>query len=253
MARINLEDCFWADPRFTYLSKLLNDDLRAIGACIRLWRIAQSYSVRGELLPESAFNFAMLPNELFDAGFAERRDAGIYVKGADEHFSWLLSKVENGKIGGIKSGESRRSKINNLTEANRSEHEANRSETNPLTLTPSPALRINTIGSNENSFSPEIHASLLPLKEELNATSLKVQASWLKLYSPEFIIDEIRKANIWVASNSHKAPKSQWARFYSGWLLRGWEDQRKRIQPAKPQNNLLDLDLRKQKELKNGS
>lgn len=70
--------------------------------------------------------------------------------------------------------------------------------------------------------------SLLPLKEDLeNRVSVRVQQSWLKNYSAEFITREVRKAGMWLASNPGRNPKSQWSAFYTKWLLRAWEFERK--------------------------
>jgi len=60
--------------------------------------------------------------------------------------------------------------------------------------------------------------------------TLNVQNGWLNLYKDvEYICQELISAQIWIDSNTHKAPKSQFSRFFSAWLKRGWERHRKSI------------------------
>lgn len=58
----------------------------------------------------------------------------------------------------------------------------------------------------------------------------KAQKSWLSAYpSIDWICHEIRKANAWCETNSHKAPKDR-GRFMLTWLNRGFENYRKTLQ-----------------------
>jgi hypothetical protein len=75
-------------------------------------------------------------------------------------------------------------------------------------------------------------------KEEslLNKTSELVRKKILELYTDsEFISGELKKMEIWLATNPERSPKSQrgWSNFVSKWLSRGWEQYRKSI-PSKP-------------------
>lgn len=62
----------------------------------------------------------------------------------------------------------------------------------------------------------------------------ELREAWVKTYGDEKWIDfEIKKSQSWIVANKSKAPKSQFDRFYNGWLSRGWEQRRTSI-PTKP-------------------
>lgn len=58
----------------------------------------------------------------------------------------------------------------------------------------------------------------------------EIQSSWLKLYDdPEFVKREIQQAAVWCQANPARRPKSDFARFLTKWLARGWERHRKTL------------------------
>lgn len=62
----------------------------------------------------------------------------------------------------------------------------------------------------------------------------ELKDAWIKTYGDEKWIDfEIKKSQSWIVANKSKAPKTQFDRFYNGWLSRGWEQRRLNV-PAKP-------------------
>lgn len=105
MARINFEDKLWFDPRLELLIKRIGK-FEAVGVLCCFWRLAQIYWTDKEnpcsLIPEKAFNLAHFPADvLFECEFAERREGGIYAKGAEKNFEWVFKKRESGKKGGL--------------------------------------------------------------------------------------------------------------------------------------------------------
>lgn len=75
-----------------------------------------------------------------------------------------------------------------------------------------------------------------PLVEEFTQAFLsrinpEVQQAWVKTYegNTAWIKQEIRKAVTWTKANPKKAPKSDFARFMTDWLARGFNDYRKGI------------------------
>lgn len=57
--------------------------------------------------------------------------------------------------------------------------------------------------------------------------SNELKDQWIRTYKDEKWIDfEISAANAWILANPLKAPKSDFKRFYNGWLKRGWEKHR---------------------------
>lgn len=53
--------------------------------------------------------------------------------------------------------------------------------------------------------------------------------SWKDTYPQEFLIEEFKKARSWLIANKHKAPKSQYGRFFNNWFSRSWEQYRKTL------------------------
>ncbi len=112
MTRLNVETSLWSDPRFQSFMIRIGDQHRAIGMVIILWILAQQHwCPNKELIPFAIWNEAKLPEDLIDCGLAERRDSGIYARGSEKQFQWWFERQEAGRKGGLKSAESRRSKL----------------------------------------------------------------------------------------------------------------------------------------------
>lgn len=67
----------------------------------------------------------------------------------------------------------------------------------------------------------------IPIKNELIR-------SWADTYPKEFLTEEMKKARNWVLANTHKAPKSNWGRFFNSWFSRAWDQYRKTLASNKP-------------------
>jgi hypothetical protein len=156
MARININDKLWADPRFKALCRFVGSEETALGRMVLVFRMAQEYYSDSE---------SLIPIEIWDiqgfeyvekVGFAERHSDGIYVKGSSENFEWLLKRKAAAKSGGLKSAQSRRDKYGSaqpnkqttleaLPEANPKQTFENAEATpNPLSLSLSLSLNTNT-------------------------------------------------------------------------------------------------------------
>lgn len=165
MARINIDDRLYADPRFKALCRLTGSEEIALGRMVLVFRMAQEYFCQ-----DSKF----IPCDIWDlqgfdhvekVGLAERHEAGIYVKGSSESFDWLLKRKAAAKAGGQKSAQARKQKYGSAQPNNCANIEANSKQTrsttrskrstssNPLTLTLTPTLTLNTYTSNK----PSVH------------------------------------------------------------------------------------------------
>lgn len=71
--------------------------------------------------------------------------------------------------------------------------------------------------------------------------------SWADTYPKEFLTEEMKKARNWILCNMHKAPKSQWGKFFNSWFARGWDQYRKtlRSNEVKPSREELIAMLKK--------
>lgn len=116
MARINVEDCFWRE--IGSVVKVLQDEDKAIGQALRLWKLAQERSKQGRIISQEDWQI----NEFSDAlipVFARKVDGGFEVVGATKHFGWLRNKQQKGSEAGKKSGAARSKKNKNLAEGKR--------------------------------------------------------------------------------------------------------------------------------------
>lgn len=111
MARINIEECWWADLRRSKLIKLLGDEDLADAAAIRMWRLAQDFWKDGRrLVPTHIWEHFKFGKECIEAGLAIVQDAFIYVRGSSEHLEWAAEQRENARKAGKKSAEVRKAK-----------------------------------------------------------------------------------------------------------------------------------------------
>ncbi len=110
MARININDKLWSDPRFDALKIMVGNEFVAIGIVVKAFRMAQEFWSDGEkLIPAETWDLYPF-SYLEKAGLADRTDSGIYVKGSQDNFDWLSKKRAAGKAGGLKSVQSRQNK-----------------------------------------------------------------------------------------------------------------------------------------------
>lgn len=87
MARIHVEDSIDTDKRFIKLIEILGNETKALGLLARFWWRAQSFWLdEMNLMPLDMFEREGF-GPILQSGLAEKRDRGIYAKGAMEHFS----------------------------------------------------------------------------------------------------------------------------------------------------------------------
>lgn len=109
MARVNIEECWWSDPRRTTL--LLAIGFEADSAAVNMWRTAQEFWGKGRgLIPYEVFFKLKHAQALIDSGLADVRDRSVYVRGCSERLEWFASKVEQASNAGKKSAEARKRK-----------------------------------------------------------------------------------------------------------------------------------------------
>jgi hypothetical protein len=104
MARINIEEKWWSDPRRKQLIKLVGSEELADGICINFWRLAQSYvqDDRKAVIPDKVFQALSSKTYLTEANLTEKHQNGFYVVGSEELMGWLANKRQNGRKGGLK-------------------------------------------------------------------------------------------------------------------------------------------------------
>ncbi len=149
MARINIEDSFWISI-LDVAVKSGNVD-SAIGNAIRFIRMAQEKYKHGIYITEQEFKDAGFSDSLFPS-IACRTSQGIQAVGADEHFGWLRSKVENGRKGGKSKSPAKTATL----KQNRSETEATPKRDRSATeASPSPSPSYSLSSSSPNPSGAE--------------------------------------------------------------------------------------------------
>lgn len=111
MARINIEDCWWADPRRSLLASKIKNEVMVDGIVVRAWRLAQEFWKNDKgLVPLDLFETLPHFQELIDSKLADVRGSFVYVRGSSVYLDWVREKREAGRSGGLKSAEARRAK-----------------------------------------------------------------------------------------------------------------------------------------------
>lgn len=135
MARINIEECWWSDPRRMKLALALGSGAMADGVVTNAWRIAQEFWSKGRLLvPQDVWATVEANSKLIEANLAEARESGVYVRGSSQYLDWARERREAAIIGGKKSAEVRRKKNGSAQpkpEANPKQTPTKRNQTQP--------------------------------------------------------------------------------------------------------------------------
>lgn len=143
MARINIDDKLWSDPRFDALKRRMGgDEEKAAGRLLKIFRMAQEYWVTDDqLIPLSIWELYGF-GDVEAVGLAERTDKGVYIKGTSDRMQWLKNKQKAGQH----SAEARRSKFGTAQpSSNRPRTDSEqvfenpRTDSEPLSPSPSPS------------------------------------------------------------------------------------------------------------------
>ncbi len=111
MARINIEECWWTDPRRKLLAKLVGDENAADGLAIQMWRLAQEFWGRGQKrVPLEIFETIEAASKLIEAKLAIVEADSVYVRGSSQYLDWINDKRRAGQEGGKQSAKVRAKK-----------------------------------------------------------------------------------------------------------------------------------------------
>ena len=142
MARINIEETWWTDPRRGALAKRVGSEELADGYAVKLWRVGQEYWKRNKQgIPKRCFDLLGGCLDLLGCGLAVLGENEVYVCGSDEHFQWLGQKQAAASSGGKKSAQRPRDSRGRLHAASKQNpSETKQSPTESSALTPPPPL-----------------------------------------------------------------------------------------------------------------
>lgn len=251
MARINIEDSLFTDPRYIKLVIKTGDQYKALGLLFAAFQLAQKHWLRHKKIPKE--NWISDFNDLLDCGLAEILDCGsVYIKGSKEQFGWLEQRSEAGKKTKIVENyvDKKTKNIERpLTTVDGTTTEAN--ETEPLTLSLTHSLKDNNINNilyNNTIARNDLTTVTEPKKmtvDFVNQNFAKIKKdlfqSWAETYPKEYLQMEYKKARSWILANTHKAPKSNYGRFLNNWFNNGWEKYRKTMTSNQPKASVDEL------------
>ena len=121
MARINIEEEWWTDPRRDLFILACNkNEEEADGCALKFWLLAQEFWRHRRLVPAPKFMRLRYAQEFISAGLAEIKKEFVYVRGTKEKHEWLAKYSDNGKKGGLAKAKRYRLKllVNSPSEAN---------------------------------------------------------------------------------------------------------------------------------------
>lgn len=254
MARINLEDSLLKDDKFTDLCIKLGSRILALGTVAEAFILAQKHYLdesNDRLIPLNEWTRKKDLWVLLQVGLAEEFDKGIYIKGSESSFKWLLQRSDAGKKSAALKQNKDETK-STVVERNSTDEYGSQ----PPTLSLSPTLYSNSNSSlNLVCSEPEKPIRNRPKKIEPKfpikfSESLTIEVkqtllvSWSDTYPKEYLDLEFKKARSWIIANDHKTPRSErgWATFLNSWLNRGWDQYRKTLQSNPPKVTVEDLE-----------
>jgi len=238
MARINIEDSLFKDDRFLELVARLGNKTLALGVIVEAFILAQKHYLKesnDRLIPLSEWERSLNGSKrdvtgangeqrmtygkiLLEVDLAENRPNGIYVRGSENKFGWLLQRSNAGKKG-------KRLKTNilemNGTVVERDVTGANGEQ--PLTLT--------LTHNNSNNYvitPPTCKKAKSGGREtatfDFDKIPEEAKTNWVSNYEKSFIDREIPKIKNWLLANPNKNKKTLrgWIQFVSNWLDKGW-------------------------------
>lgn len=214
MARINIEDTLFSDPRFIRLCIKLGCEFKGMGAVVAAFKLAQEHFLNksnDRLIPVEDWKRRGIPEEFFEVGLAEIRDRGIYVSGSETQFSWLIQKQDAGK----KSAEAKRAAKDaerDSTGVNGRSTEVNGAQ--PPTLTPSPSL------SQALALS-QTHGEEISISEILKLWNIPqvLFETWVMNFRDRSKL-EAEILNAYNYAINQPKPYKDFKKFLSGWLGR---------------------------------
>lgn len=180
MARINIEDCWWTDPRRERLGELVGSMMMADAIIIRAWRLAQEFWGKDRaLIPKEVFGTLQEASKLIQAHLAEERDNGIYVRGSSQYLDWHFQQRESARKGGKKSAERPRDAQGRLLKKSKQPSKRHPSESKVVQVSVSGS--VSGSSSDSKSFPPE--GAKTPTKG--NPVVAAYYASWQHRYPGE--------------------------------------------------------------------
>jgi hypothetical protein len=241
MAQINVkDDLYFKAEWFNLLIKLGSADM-AIGALVRVWKVAQIYWYpKRELIPIEIWESQQLNSEVINCGLAVHREGGIYARGTEDCCDWMFVQLEKSRKAGLRSAESRKNKT--LEDSTQVEKFANYSTCVKNSANSSTQANLITITSVSSNFNKKE-------EEESPTASLKIPSKILNTIKmnegyPDTVIEEIRKDAELIFIGKPELDKN-WTRFIAHYF----KHEKQKIREVILKIAKSEKELSKQKEI----
>ncbi len=171
MARLNIEDRWWTDPRRNRLLRILSgDSALADGLALQAWRLAQEHWKYSQgLVPLHLFETIERHEILIECQLVEIRGDEVYIRGSSDCLDWIREQRDQAVEAGKKSAQARKAK-NGTAQPQKPERLSNgsRTESNDAEPSYSPSYSLSSSKSEkfekpdenivnfENSFSQDL-------------------------------------------------------------------------------------------------
>lgn len=250
MARINIEEEAW--KRIYRLSEIVGCSVReAVGTVACLWGNSQdlikTHGSKQDIIEwASLFKISDEDSEKWILGLEKARFISLHenheyrIHGNEIQIENRISKFTRAS----KGGEALKKKLKELKKLKAGLEQASgtleagskglktkqsKAEQSKTKQSKAKQLVLAAAADFENRFPNIFHPDHREYFEKLQ---VKVLETWIQLYPAEWIDLELLKAIGWMHANAQKSPKSDFPKFFNGWLMRGWETHRKSISSA---------------------
>lgn len=209
MARVNIEECWWSDPRRTKL--MLKIGFYADAAAVNMWRVGQKFwGENRRLVPEEIFYSLEYAKELIDVGLAELRTGteqdpngrSVYVRGSSQYLDWHHEQRKQASEAGKQSAKNRKKKYGSAQPYGgkgtpKSERNPNGVRTEPNGTEPSGSVSVSDSVSGSVSGSEKLTKAVAkapaPPESLLNASIWK---SYSEAYFRRYGTEPVRNAKV---------------------------------------------------------
>jgi len=249
VARINIEEKWWGDPRRQAICDAAGNSYMVDGIFLRIIKTAQEYIKEGSPIPKKLFS--QFPHSILfvENGICEITDEGVWLDGAKKHLGWLAKRVVAGKNGGKQKSPAKREAALKREASKREiieelDHKQNHNSTSKTTIAQASSSFSSSFSSSDSisgssSFEKQGRA---PSSKQLEAVAnypneyfaiheiLKLRnvpenltRVWLNTYADvEWVVGEVKKATAWEASHP-KNRKIHFGAYLTNWMNRGWD------------------------------
>ena len=251
MARINIEEKWWGDPRRQAICDAAGDAYKIDGVFLHIIKCAQEYIKDNSPIPEKIFSSFPFSTLFIEHGLCELSENGVWIDDHKRHIGWLAKRVEAGRKGGkitsnakraaAKLRESKVSEIinesdhkqnqasakqNQANQANHNPHSHSHSHSHSQTHAQATFEKQGRAPSNElleaNRDYPNEYFSIHEILKSRNVPE-NLTKVWLNTYpDAEWVVGEVKKATAWEASNPRNK-KIHFGAYLTNWMNRCWD------------------------------